>query len=184
MRIEATGTLTPPTLYSLTLVSQPAGSSIFYINNQQTSSGSFFASQVEIKAVPYYGNTFLHWKNGTGNIISTDNPYTITLDKDSVIYAEFYVPPPNLNDGLVAYYPLDGNANDISGFDNHGQIFGGVTPAPDRHGNAGGAMSFGNNRYIMVPHAPQINDLVDNYSFSVWTTRNGNADLSLLCKSA
>ena len=33
----------------------------------------------------------------------------------------------NVNEGLVAYYPFNGNANDESGDENDGIIFGGVT---------------------------------------------------------
>ena len=42
---------------------------------------------------------------------------------------------------LVAWWPLDGNAVDISGNENHGQIFG-ATPCEDRFGNPQGAMCF------------------------------------------
>ena len=46
-----------------------------------------------------------------------------------------------LNDGLVANYPFNGNANDGSGNGNDG-IVNGVTLTTDRFGNADSAYSF------------------------------------------
>jgi len=52
----------------------------------------------------------------------------------------------DLNDGLVAYYPFDGNANDFSGSGNHGTEYNGVRYVP---GIKGQAASFdGINDYI------------------------------------
>ncbi len=54
------------------------------------------------------------------------------------------------NEILIAYYPLDGNAEDASGHDSHGTVSGAVS-APDRHDAAGKAMSFdGLSTYISV----------------------------------
>jgi Concanavalin A-like lectin/glucanases superfamily len=44
-----------------------------------------------------------------------------------------------LTNGLVAYYPFNGNANDASGNGNNGTIYGGVTLVPDRFGNPNSA---------------------------------------------
>lgn len=48
--------------------------------------------------------------------------------------------PINLNNGLVAYYPFDGNANDLSGNENNGVEYGGVSYSD---GVIGGAIKFG-----------------------------------------
>ena len=57
----------------------------------------------------------------------------------------------NLQDGLVAYYPFSGNANDYSGIGNHGTVFG-ATLATDRFGNLNHAYSFdGIDDYIATP---------------------------------
>ena len=54
--------------------------------------------------------------------------------------------PLDLTTGLVAYYPFDGNASDMSGNGNHGTVSG-ATLGADRHGVAGKAYSFdGNDR--------------------------------------
>ncbi len=53
--------------------------------------------------------------------------------------------------GLVAYYPFSGNANDASGNGRNGTISGGVTATADRYGNEGQAYSFnGTNGNITV----------------------------------
>ena len=45
-------------------------------------------------------------------------------------------------EGLVGYWPLDGDAQDASGNGNHGVINGSVTPVADRFGAANTAMNF------------------------------------------
>jgi hypothetical protein len=57
----------------------------------------------------------------------------------------------NLQDGLVAYYPFNGNANDASGSGNNGFVLG-ATLTTDRFGNANKAYSFdGVSNYIITP---------------------------------
>lgn len=54
----------------------------------------------------------------------------------------------DLNDGLIAYYPFDGNALDASGNGNHGTVYG-ATLTEDRFGNPNSAYNFdGVNDYI------------------------------------
>ncbi|MEZ4577795.1 MAG: hypothetical protein R2875_07210 [Desulfobacterales bacterium] len=56
----------------------------------------------------------------------------------------------NLNDGLVAFYPFNGNANDESGNGNNGTVYGAGLTA-DRHGNLNSAYNFdGINDYIDI----------------------------------
>jgi hypothetical protein len=58
---------------------------------------------------------------------------------------------------LVAYYPFSGNANDVSGFANHGTVSGAV-PVEDRFGNPHSAYYFdGSDDYIQVPNHPSLN---------------------------
>jgi sulfatase modifying factor 1 len=71
-------------------------------------------------------------------------PNTIAADTKSL--------PASLQQGLVAYYPFNGNANDESGNGHHGTSMGGETFVADRHGNSNQAFSSGsNNSYITVP---------------------------------
>jgi len=54
----------------------------------------------------------------------------------------------DLNDGLIAHYPFNGNANDASGNGNHGTV-NGATLTEDRFGNADSAYKFdGQDDYI------------------------------------
>ncbi|TGO02513.1 hypothetical protein PN36_23830 [Candidatus Thiomargarita nelsonii] len=50
----------------------------------------------------------------------------------------------DLSDGLVAYYPFDGNAQDASGNGNHGTV-NGATLTEDRFGSADSAYEFDGN---------------------------------------
>ena len=57
----------------------------------------------------------------------------------------------DLDEGLVAYYPFDGNASDESGNGNHGTV-NEATLTEDRFGNADSAYSFdGDQDYIVMP---------------------------------
>ncbi len=49
--------------------------------------------------------------------------------------------PPFLTNRLVAYYPFNGNANDVSGNTNNGTLFGAATFGTDRFGNADSCLS-------------------------------------------
>jgi len=67
-----------------------------------------------------------------------------------VILASVLATPTNhlkadLTEGLVGYWPLDGNAEDMSGNGNHGAIEGNVSPTTDRFGVPDSAMSFPGN---------------------------------------
>ena len=53
----------------------------------------------------------------------------------------------NLDSGLVAYYPFYGNADDESGNDNNGMVFG-ATLVQDRSGMDSSAYYFDGNAYI------------------------------------
>jgi hypothetical protein len=58
-----------------------------------------------------------------------------------------------LTNGLVAYYPFNGNANDASGNGYNATNFS-VVLGPDRFGNASGAGQFnGSSSYILLPSA-------------------------------
>lgn len=76
-----------------------------------------------------------------------------------------YVP----TNGLVAYYPFSGNANDISGNANNGTN-NGATLTTDRFGNANSAYSFnGSTNYINVPSNNTLNFQTNNsFTLSYW----------------
>jgi hypothetical protein len=65
----------------------------------------------------------------------------------------------DLNDGLVAYYPFDGDANDASGNGNDGTVKG-ATLTEDRFGNPNNAYGFdGSNDCIIVKDFPDLHAL-------------------------
>ena len=84
-----------------------------------------------------------------------------------------------LNNGLVAYYPFNGNASDESGNGNNG-IVNGASLTTDRFGNIDAAYGF-NNSYIQAS-ASQLP--TDERTVSVWFFSNdigsGNLGRSLL----
>ncbi|MEA3544995.1 MAG: LamG domain-containing protein [Thermodesulfobacteriota bacterium] len=81
----------------------------------------------------------------------------------------------NLNAGLVAYYPFDGNAVDESGNNNHGTEHGGLTYSD---GILGQASSFdGENDYIEVADSRSL-QFDSDITISAWcktTARTGTA---------
>jgi hypothetical protein len=57
----------------------------------------------------------------------------------------------NLNQGLLAYYPFSGNANDASGNNNHGTAQNGIQLTTDKFGNPNSAYRFdGVDDHIIV----------------------------------
>ena len=62
-----------------------------------------------------------------------------------------------LNDGLVAFYPFNGNADDESGNENHGTAHGAILTT-DRSGNIDSAYAFdGTNDYIEISDNANFN---------------------------
>jgi hypothetical protein len=71
-----------------------------------------------------------------------------------------------LTNGLVTYYPFNGNANDASGNGNNGTNYGAVLTT-DRFGNANSAYSFdGVSAYIAAPLTNTI--FSGDFTASVW----------------
>ena len=73
--------------------------------------------------------------------------------------------------GLAAWYPFNGNANDGSGNGNNGVVHG-ATPAIDRNGNPSSAMNFDGNDWISVALSNSI-AIQNNFSSSVWIYMDG-----------
>lgn len=75
-----------------------------------------------------------------------------------------YVP----TNGLVAWYPFNGNAIDGSGNDNNGTVDG-ATLTTDRFGNLNHSYSFdGVNDKIVVPNPQQLGNNPINLTYSFW----------------
>ncbi|MCX6271806.1 MAG: dockerin type I domain-containing protein [Bacteroidetes bacterium] len=89
-------------------------------------------------------------------------------------------------DGLVGYWPFNGNADDESGNGNNGTVIG-ATLTADRFGNPDKSFSFnGVNNYINVPNSPLFNfDASTNFTVSAWINESSsNVDLlsGIVCK--
>jgi len=87
-------------------------------------------------------------------------------------------------DGLVAYYPFNGNADDESGNGLHGSVRG-ATLTRDRHGNANSAYHFiaANRTTIDVAD----NGLLDtgdgeDVTVNVWVKTNANQEMTIAAK--
>jgi hypothetical protein len=81
----------------------------------------------------------------------------------------------DITTGLVGYWPLDGDALDVSGNDLHGTINGPVKPVPDRLDYADSAMSFTGaaDCYISVADTPQL-QITGEITLAAWVLLNKN----------
>jgi gliding motility-associated-like protein len=79
--------------------------------------------------------------------------------------------PANLQNGLVAFYPFCGNANDASGNGFNGTV-NGATLTTDRFGAANSAYYFDGFTKITVPHNSTLN-LLNDITISAWVLSDG-----------
>ena len=80
----------------------------------------------------------------------------------------------DLNDGLVAYYPFNGNADDKSGNGNDG-VVNGATLITDRFGNENSAYSFdGVNDAIVVSDSELLDFGSGECTYSAWIKMNSS----------
>lgn len=79
----------------------------------------------------------------------------------------------DISTGLIAYYPLDGNADDASGNGNHGTVFGAVLTT-DALGRENSAYEFnGLNTYITVPNSDTISSPNTELTMIAWINAYG-----------
>jgi uncharacterized protein (TIGR02145 family) len=84
-------------------------------------------------------------------------------------------PITTLNNGLVAYYPFNGNANDESGKGNNGTV-NGATLTTDRFGNSGKAYSFdGVDDKVQINPSTSLNNFNNSMSISAWINCQGRS---------
>ena len=90
----------------------------------------------------------------------------------------------DLSNGLQAYYPFNGNANDESSNSNDGVVHG-ATLAADRFGNPNSAYTFsGNYDYIQIENDSTISPKTA-LSMSVWAKPEDFANWNqIICKRA
>jgi hypothetical protein len=96
----------------------------------------------------------------------------------SIAQVPAYVP----TNGLVGWWPFNGNANDLSGNGNNGSVNGAVL-TPDRFGSLNSAYSFnGTNQRIIVPDANSLSFTNASFTLSYWVNiqtllTNGSATI-------
>lgn len=102
------------------------------------------------------------------------------LGKESPAYAD-------LNTGLIAYFPFDGDANDASGNGNGGTVYNAKLTA-DRFGNENSAYLFnGTNTFITAGSGGSLcfNPSTQSYSVCLWARvdsfSNSRGDLQIIC---
>ncbi len=80
-----------------------------------------------------------------------------------------------LLEGLVGYYPLNGDAHDYSGNCNHGQVYG-ASATNGLDGTFLSAMSFdGQDDYIEIPHSELVDfSNEDDFAISFWVQMQEN----------
>ena len=122
------------------------------------------------------GNTFTYykWQDGSNDsvyIVKSPGKYWVTVKNkfscqgsDTIIISS--QSNINLDSGLVACYPFNGNANDESGNGNNGIVVG-ATLTTDRFGNPNSAYSFdGISNYIYADDNPTFH--VNSVTLTVW----------------
>ena len=92
-------------------------------------------------------------------------------------FANAQVPSYVPSNGLVAYYPFNGNANDESGNGNNGTVNGAILTT-DRFGNANSAYSFSSS-YINIPNSSSL-QFNNQISISVWVYAFSLPDVSYI----
>jgi len=88
-----------------------------------------------------------------------------------------------LDNGMIAFYPFNGNANDHSGNNYHLTVKG-ATPTADRFGKSANAYSFNGTGALMT--IPKFNnaDSIDNFTISLWVkSKIENSQVYLLSLS-
>ena len=105
----------------------------------------------------------------TAQITSLNQQYADLLTKyDSLLTLLTTYPFNTIKDGLVAYYPFTGNANDSSGNRINGTVQG-ASLTTDRFGNLNSAYNFnGSSNYISLSNTFLNGAIVTQMSYSIW----------------
>jgi hypothetical protein len=87
-----------------------------------------------------------------------------------------------LKNGLIAYYPFNGNTNDESGNNNNGTANGGMLTT-DKFGNINKAYYFDGSHYIKVSNSISLSSVANSFSISAWISNQQPATY-IVCKSS
>ena len=99
-------------------------------------------------------------------VMSISRKISMIVQAIALIFALFSAPTANaashMGDGLIAYFPFDGDAEDVSDNGNHGIEVGSVTYT---EGAVGLAAAFDGNGFIKAPGAPFT---LEEWTISFW----------------
>jgi hypothetical protein len=112
--------------------------------------------------------------------VCSGTPVTLTASTTALALTNYTTLPSNLQNGLVGYWPFNGNANDLSGNSNNGTV-NGTTLTTDRFGNANGAYGFNGSNWIEIANANTLN--LSNGTLSLWFQSNDSGLQTLLAKN-
>lgn len=111
-------------------------------------------------------------------------PNEFRFDESSNRNARLFDLPPIPVEGLVAYYPFNGNANDVSSNGNDGEVIGNVTLDYDRKGICNSAYRFYGEpyNYISVPDNESLH--ISTFTLNAWvyTDADDYSNGYLICK--
>ena len=136
------------------------------------------SNQIWLTVTPGIGsnNRTLTLSATSANTSTTARIATVTVSGTGVTAQTITVTQlginPDMTNGLVAYYPFNGNANDESGNGNNGIIQGNVVLTTDRFGKTNRAYDFPGIafNYIQVPDAPSLQMSVFTLNAWIFTT--------------
>jgi hypothetical protein len=153
-----------PVRFTLTTNVYPNGSGSINLNPPPDGDGKYATGTVVmLTADANVGYIFNFW---SGDLNGSVNPHNITMTDNKTVTANFTSTTNAV--GLVAYYPFDGNANDMSGNGHDGAVHG-VAPTKDRFGVDNKAYAFdGTNSSITVEGIALANT---NLSVAFWSKR-------------
>jgi hypothetical protein len=109
---------------------------------------------VTLTAVPFPPSVFVGW---SGDLNSTDNPATLTMDRNKTVRTKFASAVP-LPPGLIALWRGETDASDLIG-GHHGTFFVGAdvtAPSVTASGKVGGAFNFDGTVHVRVPDSAAL----------------------------
>lgn len=118
--------------------------------------------------------TNLRYSHRGSYSLLASNLFGQTASADAFLTFGELPPWGNLYDGLAAYYPFNGNANDESGSDNHATAVGAL-PTKDRFGIASSAYSFASGAFVHTTASSGFPAATSDFTVSVWLNSSGLA---------